>query len=349
MIEIKTLKDIELSFRQFGFEAEDAFNAIASCYIEVFSIQCSEKLAKLCEKGKEVSNVAFKDTVLKEIVTYYTKIDKEGDNLPVIYQYFLAKRFRDITGKFFTPKAVASQMAAMLPVKENAIIIDPTCGGGTFLKEFSKKWKKQSCTLIGNDIDEMLVCLTELSIKINKVNHHKLELMSSNLYAPNENLKKWFGKVDYILANPPFSLPIEYFSSDSKLFSIGYRNSDALFIDLAFELLKPNGRLVCLLPHSIISNKEYERLRKTVELDWYVSAVIVLPEGVFQSTANTTTRADIIVLDKKGIKRENSKTIFSNVSSVGVPLKAKQKQVDGNDLQDVLQSKEIIEILGLTQ
>lgn len=349
MIGIQTLKDIELSFRQFGYEGEDVFNALASCYIDTFSIQKSEKLTIIYEKGKQISNIVFKDTTLREILIYHIKIDKQGDNLSVIYQYFLAKRFRDITGKFFTPKLVASQMAEMLPLKKDAVIIDPTCGGGTFLKEVSKHWKTSPCTLIGNDIDEMLVCLTELTLKINKKENHHIELICSNLYSPNERLKKWFGKVDYILANPPFSLPIDYFSLNSKLFNLGYRNSDALFIDLAFDLLTPDGRLVCLLPHSIVSNKEYEKLRKIVEMDWHISAVIVLPEGIFQSTANTTTRADILVLDKKGFKYNKTKTIFSNVASVGVPLKTKQKQVENNDLQEILQSKEVADILGISK
>lgn len=347
MIEIQTLKDIESSFRQFGYETEDVFNALAACYIDTFKVQKSEKLTKIYEKGMLIANIVFKDTVLREIVLYHIKIDTQGDNLPIIYQYFLAKRFRDITGKFFTPQLVASQMAEMLPFKKDAVIMDPTCGGGTFLKEVSKRWQNQPCTLIGNDIDEMLICLTELTLKISKKEHHPVELICSNLYAPNDSLKKWFGNVDYILANPPFSLPIEYFSSDSKLFNLGYRNSDALLIDLAFDLLKPNGRFVCLLPHSIISNKEYEKLRKMVEIDWHISAVIILPEGVFQSTAQTTTRADILVLDKKGLKNSKTKTIFSNVASVGVPLKAKQKQVENNDLQAILQSKEVADILGI--
>ncbi len=348
MIGLQTLKDIEGSFRQFGYEAEDVFNALAACYIDTFNIQKSEKLTKIYEKGKQVSNIVFKDTVLREIVIYHVKIDKQGDNLPVIYQYFLAKRFRDITGKFFTPKLVAAQMTEMLPLKKDAVIMDPTCGGGTFLNEVSKHWHNTPCTLIGNDIDEMLVCLTELTLKINKKANHHIELICSNLYSPNDYLKKWFGKVDYVLANPPFSLPIEYFSSDSKLFNLGYRNSDALFIDLAFDLLKLGGRLVCLLPHSIVSNKEYEKLRKIVEIDWHISAVIILPEGVFQSTAHTTTRADIIVLDKKCFDNRKTKTIFSNVTSVGVPLKTKQKQVESNDLREILQSKEVAEILGIS-
>jgi type I restriction-modification system DNA methylase subunit len=347
MITVQTLKQIELSFRQFGYEADDVFNALLSCYVDLFEIQPTELLNSLYEKGKKITNIVFQDTVLKEIIIYQVKTDKQGDNLSVIYQYFLAKRFRDITGKFFTPKDLAAQMASMLPIKKNAIIMDPTCGGGTFLKEVSKQWVDTPCTLIGNDIDEMLVCLTALTLHIRKKNHHHIELICNNLYAPKPDLQQWFGKVDYILANPPFSLPIDSFSSDSKLFQLGYRNSDALFIDLAFDLLKTGGRLVCLLPHSIVSNKEFEKLRKTVELDWHLSAVLVLPEGVFQPSAQTTTRADIIILDKKEIHNSKKKTIFSNIASVGVPLNAKQTQSEKNDLQTLLKSKAVVEILGI--
>lgn len=347
MITVQTLKQIELSFRQFGYEADDVFNALLACYVDVFEIQHIEFLDNLYEKGKKILNIVFQDAVLKEIIIYQVKIDKQGDNLPVIYQYFLAKRFRDITGKFFTPKDLAAQMASLLPIKKNAIIMDPTCGGGTFLKEVSKRWADTPCTLIGNDIDEMLVSLTALTLHIRKKNYHHIQLICNNLYAPKTDLKEWFGKVDYILANPPFSLPIDSFSSDSKLFQLGYRNSDALFIDLAFDLLKTGGRLVCLLPHSIISNKEFEKLRKTVELDWHLSAVLVLPEGVFQPSAQTATRADMIVLDKKTIHNPQKKTIFSNIASLGVPLNVKSPQSDKNDLQTILKSKAVAEILGI--
>ena len=100
-----------------------------------------------------------------------------------------------------------------------------------------------------------------------------------------------------------FSLKIENFNPESKLLKRGYKNSDALFIDLAKDLLKEGGKLVCLLPHSIISNKEFLKLRKTVEEDWLINAVMVLPEGIFQETANTTTRADILILKKSSISK----------------------------------------------
>ncbi len=349
MLEPKILKDIESAFRQFGYEAEEVFIAISYIYSNIFSIKASEKLSEVLQKGKLISDIVSQDDYLRKKINSYVRKDKDGENLTIFYQYFLAKRFRDISGKFFTPYPIAMQMVKMLPVKPNAVIIDPTCGGGTFLKTVREQWKNIPCHLIGNDVDPMLICLTELVLKINKNNQQNTSLLTSNIYQPNQKIKSFFSKIDYILANPPFSLPIDIFTSNSRLFESGYRNSDALFIDLSFELLKPGGRLVCLLPHSIISNKEYQKLREIVELNWYLTAVIILPEGVFKSTANTTTRADIIVLDKKKNNQvdRNRKTIFANISSLGIPLNNRQKQVGTNDLENLFNNRKVSEALGI--
>jgi len=261
ILETKALKDIELAFRQFGYEGEDVFNVIAYSYIDVFAIETTKKLDKIIMKGHCLSEIVFQDKTLQEVIYCQIKKDVNGKNLP-----------------------------------------------------------NQS---------------------------HNISLFTSNIYRPDQEIQTLFGQVDYIVANPPFSLPIDLLESQSDLFNLGYRNSDALFIDLALELLKPDGRLVCLLPHSIISNKEYEKLRQSVEKSWLLTAVIILPEGVFQSTSNTTTRADIIVLDKKGKNTINKKTIFSNISSIGIPLNNQQKKTESNDLKTLLENKEVAKVLGI--
>jgi type I restriction-modification system DNA methylase subunit len=282
-------------------------------------------------------------SIAKRVVRY----DKIGKELPILYQFFHSKRFRDNTGKFFTPGNVARSMADMLPLKNNAVIFDPTCGGGTFLAEASKKWKNLVCHLLANDIDNYLVTLTEIILKIQIPKKHKLSLFNENIYAPDKTIRFFQNKVDYILANPPFSLIIDNFSPESKLLRRGYRNSDALFIDLAKDLLKAGGKLVCLLPHSIISNKEYAELRKAVEEDWYINAVMVLPEGLFQETANTTTRADILILKKKGQGFFNSETLFCNISSVGQPMNSRNSLFEEDDLSRIMKQDQVKKVLEI--
>lgn len=316
-MDIQKLKETDRIFRQFGIEGEETFKLITSNYLNVHKPKnVSEYLAGLWEEGNLIFNSIKSDKTARQTLEFILASDYYGESLPVIYQYFLTKRFRDLSGKFFTPRNLASLMAAMLPIKKNATILDPTCGGGTFLVEAAKRWHNTPCTLVGNDIDKLLLCLTETILTINKQKNHTLKTYNENIYDPKNILEKLAGKVDYILANPPFSLSVESFNNQSKLFNIGYRNSDALFIDLALKYLKPSGHLICLVPHSIIANKEFHALRTTIEEDWEISAVIVMPEGTFNATSNTTTRADIIYLRKKAKTKLVNKIVFGNVSDI---------------------------------
>ena len=339
-------KNLEKKYRELGIEGDDVFTLIASEYVRFHKLSLSKRLRNLVDNADSID---CKDSHQKVemLAKAVVKYDPLGENLPSLYQFFHSKRFRDNTGKFFTPQNITKSMVDMLPFKNDAVIFDPTCGGGSFLLDASKRWKNNSCHLIANDIDNYLVTLTEIILKIQIPTNHNLSFFSENIYSPVETIQLFKNRVDYILANPPFSLNIENFNSKSKLFKNGYRKSDALFIDLAKDLLKEGGRLVCLLPHSIISNKEYTNLRKIVEEDWHLNAVIVLPEGIFHETANTTVRADILVLKKKGIGVSNSKTVFCNVSSIGEPLNSRDSLFDHNDLGDILKKHEVQEVLEM--
>lgn len=340
-------RNIERQYRELGIEGDDVFTLIASEYIKFHKLELSERLSNLINKANYIDcngNLKKVGKLTHEVIIS----DKSGNNLPSLYQFFHSKRFRDNTGKFFTPKNITKSMVEMLPLKNNATIFDPTCGGGSFLLDASKKWINSSCHIIANDIDNYLVTLTEIVLKIQKSKNHNLSFFSENIYSPKEILKLFANKVDYILANPPFSLNIDNFNPDSKLFKSGYRNSDALFIDLSKELLRPGGKLVCLLPHSIISNKEFMDLRKIVGKDWYINAVMVLPEGIFHETANTTTRADILVLKKRGEEISNTKIVFSNISSIGRPLNSRDKLSKNDDLSDILKKHDIREALEIS-
>ncbi|MCP4351566.1 MAG: N-6 DNA methylase [Desulfobacterales bacterium] len=340
------LKEVEKRYRELGVEGDEVFTLIASEYIQLHKLDLSERLVSIIKKANGINcngNRQKIESITKRVVRY----DKLGKELPILYQFFHSKRFRDNTGKFFTPGNIAKSMVDMLPPKNDAVIFDPTCGGGTFLLEASEKWKNSTCHLVANDIDNYLVTLTEIILKIQIPKKHNLSLFNENIYSPEETILLFQNKVDYILANPPFSLTIDNFSPESKLLKRGYRKSDALFIDLAKDLLKEGGKLVCLLPHSIISNKEYAELRKVVEEDWHINAVMVLPEGVFQETANTTTRADILVLKKKGQGIINSEILFCNISSIGLPLNSRDSLFEEDDLSRVLKQVEVKKVLEI--
>jgi type I restriction enzyme M protein len=97
---------------------------------------------------------------------------------------------------------------------------------------------------------------------------------------------------DVVLSNPPFGVTL---SSDtrralSKTFSLSDKTpSDALFIERAFQLLKPNGRLGVVLPESIFNAVDLMPVRIFLYRMFRIKAVVALPRNVFIDTPTLTS------------------------------------------------------------
>jgi SAM-dependent methyltransferase len=338
---------LDNALRRYGVEAEDAFLALASRYLQVRAVGLPSKSFFPLERGLSTLEIVAHDRQLLSLLDRIVERDPAGRELPVWYQYFLGRRFREGSGKFFTPRSVAAGMARLLPVRANSVIMDPTCGGGTFLTEALRNWDGVPCKLVGNDVDRMLVGLTEIVLAISAGHHHVFELRCANLFDCGTEFQDYRGTIDCILANPPFSLALEKVCVRSKLLEMGYRNSDAVFLDVCQQLLAPGGLLVCLLPHSIIVNAEYQSLRTAVEKEWELCGVITLPEGVFYLTANTSTRADIVHLRKKGGKWKSPRHLyFANAPSVGVRLSSRADEFQENALEMIVNDSRVRECVA---
>jgi type I restriction-modification system DNA methylase subunit len=342
-------EELENLFRRYGIGGEISFHALAYHYFVRYSERLNNIPDTTAEKWRRAHQKIENDLRIFLFLDELVLNDPEGHKLSEWYQFFIGRRFREASGKFFTPKLVASVMARILPVKQQVVIMDPTCGSSTFLMEAARVWGERDCILVANDIELSLVELSMLTLNLGTSSQHEKHFICGDIYSPPEELRSWYGRVDYILANPPFSLRIEHEQFDSPLFSSGYRNSDALFIDIALKLLRPGGRLVCLLPHSIIANKEFSSFRTIVEKSWTVLGVICLPEGVFHLSAGTTTRADIVVLEKNEtpVSPVARKHVFASVPSVGIRLNSNDADSTPNYLESVLNTPEVREAFGI--
>jgi len=124
-------KEIERKFRELGIEGDGVFTLITAKYIQLLKLEPSDRLSLTIKKAKSI-NLNGSKSKIESLIEDIVNSDLVGTTLPALYQFFHSKRFRDNTGKFFTPRNVAKSMVDMLPLKENAIIFDPTCGAGTF-------------------------------------------------------------------------------------------------------------------------------------------------------------------------------------------------------------------------
>ena len=105
---------------------------------------------------------------------------------------------------------------------------------------------------------------------------------------------------DIILTNPPFSVELD--NDTKKTLSDGFlfgnkRNSENLFIERWYQLLRENGRLAAVLPESVFDTTENKYIRLFLYRYFKIKAVVSLPQLTFEPF--TSTKTSILFAQKK--------------------------------------------------
>ncbi|MFI5929753.1 class I SAM-dependent DNA methyltransferase [Micromonospora sp. NPDC051543] len=128
---------------------------------------------------------------------------------------------------------------------------------------------------------------------------------------------------DVVVTNPPFSITLDanVRADLSSAFRLAQdRNSENLFLERWYQLLRPGGRLGAVLPESFFSTTENLAARLFLFERFHVRAVVTLPSHSFQPW--TPTRTSLLFAQKKTAKEERDWTeAFTRHS---VTLKAAQ-------------------------
>ncbi len=112
--------------------------------------------------------------------------------------------------------------------------------------------------------------------------------------------KKVNGQFDCIITNPPFSVNLD--NETKKIirseFIFGDKtNSENLFIERWYQLLKPNGRLGAVLPESVFDTTENKYIRLFLYKYFKIKAVVSLPKLTFKPF--TSTKTSLLFAQKK--------------------------------------------------
>jgi len=104
---------------------------------------------------------------------------------------------------------------------------------------------------------------------------------------------------DVIISNPPFSVKINESKEEiNKYFLFGdKKNSENLFLERYYQLLKENGRLGVVLPESVFDTTENKYIRLFLFKYFKIKAVISLPQLTFEPF--TSTKTSILIAQKK--------------------------------------------------
>jgi type I restriction-modification system DNA methylase subunit len=169
-------------------------------------------------------------------------------------------------------------------------------------------------------------------------NNHNHLITNGNSLAGESAIDNYKGKVDLILTNPPFGAK---FSSDELrlnaktnyplLHDLIFKNgsnfsSEILFVDRCISLLKPNGKLLAVLPDSVISSAGLNstlRYRLINSKAINIRGIIELPAVTF-AQAGTRTKTSILYLEKVAEVGKKNYVFVAQSEQIGFEVSTKK-------------------------
>jgi type I restriction enzyme M protein len=229
-----------------------------------------------------------------------------------VFEFISTQSSKGSKGQFFTPRYIIDEVVQPLLSDEGPLMVaDPACGSGGFLASIASK-SNGSSKYFGFDFDPNAVLMarvlaTVMGCEISYSQKDSLLKPVGGLFSTNELSIEDFMKVsspgfqgfDVIATNPPFGGSItnpamleNYSITDSSKAS-----RDVLFIERCYDLLKPNGRLIIVLPSNVFSEESLGSQRKWILEHFTVTSVLSLHRDSF--LPHTHQKTSIIYAKKK--------------------------------------------------
>jgi len=127
-----------------------------------------------------------------------------------------------------------------------------------------------------------------------------LNTSNNDPYYDNKSIN---GQFDVVVSNPPFSVELDNDTkttlSSSFLFG-GKKNSENLFIERYYHLLREGGRMGIVLPESVYDTTENKYIRLFIYKYFVIKGIVSLPHVTF--SPYTTTKTSILLAKKKTSK-----------------------------------------------
>lgn len=220
---------------------------------------------------------------------------------------FMPPEIRKGLGIYLTPdEVVRATVEIVAPIPADKVL-DPACGSGTFLLEVARLWESRTESrkqIWGVDKNPRMLILADLNLGHLPWLNFDGKLLDSLFDIGKESTSDWFNSFDCIFTNPPFGVYVDAGSQDGHRLKTCIDNngkaysrqqSEIVFIEQCFRLLKPGGRLAIVLPKSVVTNHgdRVSDARSYFGSQGYVEGIMTLPPETFYATG---TQANTVVL-----------------------------------------------------
>lgn len=211
------------------------------------------------------------------------------DTLGFLYLSLRALSDKKATGAYYTPffvvdKIISCAFERNIESITSLSICDPACGTGNFLLRLPDSVSLENIN--GYDIDPIAITLARINIAIKKriTTRDELDLIIKGIRQTDYLIQDANPRFDVILGNPPWGY--SYSSKETKHLKKSYDclvgaakpESFSLFIERAMKDLKSNGRLLFLLPETILETKAHQGIRDIILKSNSISSLFYLGE-----------------------------------------------------------------------
>lgn len=278
-------------------------------------------VAKKSDLGESLyineANTKFANTAW-EIISILEKLNVvnavfDHDYLGQLYETFFRYTGGNTIGQYFTPRHITRFMADLCEVTKDDKVIDPACGSGGFLiaviqraceiekAKYEDVVEMVRHNLIGYESEPLTasLCVANMILRGDgKSGIEQADVFHAKSFPREE--------CDVALMNPPFP----------------HKSTDIPpqdFIEKALESLHKRGKLAVIIPTSLIVKKEFKEWRSKILSKHTLTAVVQLPDEVFQPYASATTS---ILMFEKGVPHSGKiATSFVHMKYDGLTLK----------------------------
>ena len=206
-----------------------------------------KRIQKLYENGRAKDQEVFKEDIrlsnaeLQTVVGYLAGInlhDTDLDSKGRAFETFMTGFFRGEFGQYFTPRNIVKFIVDALPIDNESLVLDTSCGSGGFLLHALDKVRRQAdeyydkdaekvrhkahwhdfaeCNLFGIEISEGIARTAKMNMIIHDDGHTNVIAMDGlepiDKMPPRTNKKGGFkaSYFDFIITNPPFGSKIKW-------------------------------------------------------------------------------------------------------------------------------------------
>ena len=275
----------------------------------------TERIKKLYEEGRKKDPEVFRDNIrltpekVRTVVEYLQDInigDTDLDAKGRAFETFMNSFFRGNFGQYFTPRPIVEFIVDVLPIRNESMVLDTSCGSGGFLLYALNKVRKQADAfypnykndvkqnskhfkfwhdfaeknLFGIEINEQISRAAKMNMIIHDDGHTNV-ITSDGLLSEEEIQKNTQNKgfkynhFDFIITNPPFgSIVRQTEQAYLKEYKLGKKEEDWLAVIAKPETVRENQSTEVLF---------IEQCYKFLKEGGYLA--IVIPDGILTNSS----------------------------------------------------------------